>query len=183
MASDTVMMRTKTAIQYLTATLILLSWSGLTVAESRTVSAVIPWQGQGETTSTGTDKLRFQGTIEGIMYIGTVEGPLNEAFVQCQIVQDIDVATENTSATGDCTIVTLAEDSVIAKISCRGTHGYCIGEFELTGGTGRYSGIGGSSKMIARSPIYALAQNLSGETESQVMVGILQLPELKITSP
>ena len=177
------MMRTKTAIQSLTAILILLAWSSVTFAETRTISAVIPWQGQGETTSTGTDQLRFQGTIEGIMYIETVEGPLNEAFVRCQIVQDIDVTTENTSATGDCTIVTLAEDSVTAKLSCRGTQGYCIGEFEISGGTGRFSGISGSSKMIARSPIYALAQNLSGETESQVMVGILQLPELNITSP
>jgi hypothetical protein len=61
--------------------------------------------------------------------------------------------------------------------------GYCIGEFELAGGTGRFSGISGSGKMIARSPVHALAQNLSGEDESQVTVGILQLPELTITSP
>jgi hypothetical protein len=153
MASDTVMMRIRTAIKHLTAILVLFAWSSVTFAETRTISAVIPWQGLGETTSTGTDQLRFQGTIEGIMYIETVEGPLNEAFVRCQIVQDVDVSTEITSATGDCTIVTLAEDSVIAKLSCRGTQGYCIGEFEITGGTGRFSGIGGSSKMIARSPI------------------------------
>ena len=177
------MMRTKTAIQHLTAILVLFASSSVTFADSHTVSAVIPWQGQGETISTGTDKLRFQGAIEGIMYIETVEGPLNEAFVRCQIVQDIDVTTEITSATGDCTIVTSTEDSVIAKLSCHGTQGYCIGEFELTGGTGRFSGINGSSKMISRAPVQALARNLSGENESQVTVGILQLPELTITSP
>jgi hypothetical protein len=161
----------------------LYGWSGLTFAASRTVSAVIPWQGTGEIEATGADKLRFQGTIEGVMYLETVEGPLNEAFVKCQIVQELDVATESTSVTGNCTIVVTTEDSVAAELSCRGMQGYCIGEFKITGGTGRYVGISGSSKMIARSPVDTLAQTLSEGAELQISVGILQLPELKITQP
>jgi len=69
MTSDTFMMREETALRYLTAALILCAWSGLTFAASSTVSAVIPWQGQGQIFPIGTDKLRFLGAIEGIMYV------------------------------------------------------------------------------------------------------------------
>ncbi len=177
------MMREETAIRYLTATLVLCAWSGLTFAASITVSAVIPWQGQGQIFPIGTDKLRFLGAIEGIMYVETVEGALNEAFVQCPIVQDIDVTSETTSATGNCTIIVSTEDAVFAELTCSGMQGYCSGEFKLTGGTGRFSGISGSSRMTVRSPVHALARNLSDGSVLQIAAGILQLPELKITLP
>jgi hypothetical protein len=177
------MMREETALRYLTATLILCAWSGLTFAASITVSAVIPWQGQGQIFPIGTDKLRFLGAIEGIMYVETVEGALNEAFVQCPIVQDIDVTSETTSATGNCTIIVSTEDAVFAELTCSGMQGYCSGEFKLTGGTGRFSGISGSSKLIVRSPVHALARDLSDGSVLQIAAGILQLPELKITLP
>ena len=177
------MMREETALRYLTATLILCAWSGLTFAASITVSAVIPWQGQGQIFPIGTDKLRFLGAIEGIMYVETAEGALNEAFVQCPIVQDIDVTSETTSATGNCTIIVSTEDAVFAELTCSGMQGYCSGEFKLTGGTGRFSGISGSSRMTVRSPVHALARDLSDGSVLQIAAGILQLPELKITLP
>jgi len=177
------MMREETAFRHLTAILILCAWSGLTFAASITVSAVIPWQGQGQIFPIGTDKLRFLGAIEGIMYVETVEGALNEAFVQCPIVQDIDVTSETTSATGNCTIVVSTEDAVFAELTCSGMRGYCSGDFKLTGGTGRFSGISGSSRMTVRSPVHALARDLSDGTVLQIAAGILQLPELTITLP
>ena len=177
------MMRKNTALRLLTAILILCTWSGLTVAATSTISAVIPWQGQGQIFPIGTDKLRFLGAIEGIMYMESVEGLLNEAFVQCPIVQEIDTTSKSTSATGNCTIVISTEDAVFAELTCSGMQGYCSGEFKLTGGTGRFSGISGSSKMTVRSPVHALAQNLSDGAVLQIAAGILQLPELKITLP
>jgi hypothetical protein len=61
--------------------------------------------------------------------------------------------------------------------------GYCVGQFKLTGGTGRFVGISGSGKMTVRSPVHALAKNLSDTTVLQIAAGILQLPELTITLP
>jgi hypothetical protein len=177
------MMREETALRYLTAILILCAWSGLTFAASITVSAVIPWQGHGQIFPIGADKLRFLGAIEGIMYVETAEGALNEAFVQCPIVQDIDVTNETTSATGSCTIIVSTEDTVFAELTCSGMQGYCRGEFKLTGGTGRFSGISGSSRMTVRSPVHVLAQDLSDGSVLHIAAGILQLPELKITLP
>jgi hypothetical protein len=183
MTSGTVVMKDKTALRYLTAILILWAWSGLTFAASMTISAIIPWQGQGKIYPIGTDRLRFLGDIEGIMYVETAEGALNEAFVQCPIVQDIDVTGETTTATGNCTIVVSTDDAVFAELTCSGMRGYCSGEFKLTGGTGRFSGISGSSRMTVRSPVHALARDLSDGTVLQIAAGILQLPELTITLP
>ena len=177
------MTRTRTALGYLIAMSILCGWSGLAVAATSTVSAVIPWQGQGQIFSVGTDKLRFLGSIEGIMYVETAEGELDEAFVQCPIVQNIDAISQSTSATGTCTIVVSTEDLVFAEITCDGIEGLCIGDFILTGGTGRFTGISGSGRMTVRSPVHVLAANLSESAVLQVASGILQIPELEITIP
>ena len=177
------MTRRKTALRLLTAILILCGWSGLTYAATNTISAVIPWQGQGQIFPVGADKLRFLGSIEGIMYVETAEGEMDEAFVQCPIVQDIDATSQSTSATGTCTIVVSTEDTVFADITCEGTKGICRGDFKLTGGTGRFTGISGSGEMTVRSPVYALAADLSDGTVLQLAAGILQIPELEFTTP
>ena len=163
--------------------MILCAWSTLAFAAPEPETALVTWQGQGEIHSVALDKLRFQGSIEGIMYLETVEGPLNEAFVECPIVQDIDIATEVTSASGNCTIIVSTEDSVFAELTCRGMQGYCVGEFKLTGGTGRFTGISGSGKMTVRSPVHALVQDGAESSVLQVSSGILQLPELTVTLP
>jgi len=171
------------ALRFLTALLILCAWSGLAYAASRTISAVIPWQGHGQIFQIATDKLRFLGAIEGIMYVETVEGEMDEAFVRCPIVQNIDATDQSTSASGSCVIVVSTEDSVFAEFTCEGRAGLCIGEFKLTGGTGRFVGIRGSGGMTARSPVHALAADLSSGTVLQVASGILQIPELKFSLP
>ena len=177
------MMRKKTALRFLMAILILCAWSGLTFAASSTISAVIPWQGQGQIFPIGTDKLRFLGAIEGIMYVETAEGEMDEAFVRCPIVQDIDTTNQTTTASGNCTIVASTEDAIFAELMCKGRAGLCSGEFKITGGTGRFAGISGSGKMVVRSPVHALAADLSDGTVLHVASGILLLPELEISLP
>jgi len=155
----------------------------MTYADTRTVSAVIPWQGQGEVFPIGIDKLRFLGSIEGIMYIESAEGAMDEAFVECPIVQSIDVSSQSISSSGNCTIVVSTEDAVFAELICEGVKGFCLGEFKLTGGTGRFSGISGSGEMTVRSPMHALVADLSDGTVLNIASGILQIPELTFTLP
>jgi hypothetical protein len=164
-------------------TLLLCSWSGTTFADTKTVSAVIPWQGQGEVFPIGIDKLRFLGSIEGVMYIESAEGAMDEAFVECPIVQNIDLSNQSITSTGNCTIVVSTEDAVFAELACEGVKGFCLGEFKLTGGTGRFSGISGSGEMTVRSPMHALVADLSGGTVLNVASGILQIPALTFTLP
>lgn len=117
------------------------------------------------------------------MYVETAKGDMNEAFVRCPIVQDIDASNGTTSASGSCVITVSTEDSVFAEINCKGVAGMCRGDFKLTGGTGRFAGISGSGEMTVRSPVHALAADLSDGTVVHVAAGILQLPKLKVNLP
>jgi hypothetical protein len=117
------------------------------------------------------------------MYLETADGDMNEAFVRCPIVQDINRTDGSTSASGDCVIVVSTEDSAFAEITCEGTAGLCRGEFKLTGGTGRFAGISGSADMTVRSPVHALAADLTDGTVIHIAAGVLQIPKLKYNLP
>ncbi len=173
----------KSAISLATAALVLCGWATVSHAETSKVSAIIPWQGQGQLFPVAVDKLRFLGAFEGIMYVETAEGAMNEAFVRCPIVQDIDGASKRTSATGSCVITVSSEDVVFAEMSCEGVAGMCKGDFTLTSGTGRFAGISGSGKMTVRSPVHALAADLSQGTMIHAAAGLLRIPDLEVRLP
>jgi len=155
----------------------------MSYADTKTVSVVVPWQGQGKVFPIGVDMLHFQGSIEGIMYVESAEGDMDEAFVRCPIIQRIEISSQDTSSTGNCTIVVSTDDAIFAELTCEGERGLCRGEFKLTGGTGRFAGISGSGEMTVRSPVHALAANLSESAVLNVAAGIMQIPELKFTLP
>jgi len=175
--------RTISVFSWAVAVAVTCTWSDMSYAASKTISAIIPWQGQGQIFPVTTNKLRFLGALEGIMYVETADGDMNEAFVRCPIVQNIDAENGTTSASGNCVIVASPEDSVFAEISCTGIAGLCRGEFKLTGGTGRFEGISGSGDMTVRSPVHALAADLSDGTVLHVAAGLLQIPTLKFNLP
>ena len=157
--------------------------TGAAVAETTTISAVIPWQGQGQVFQTGENKAKFLGALEGVMYVETAEGQMNEAFVRCPIVQEINLEDGTSSTTASCVIIASEEDTAYAELSCEGGGGVCQGEFRFTGGEGRLAGIKGKGKMTARSPVHAMASDPSGGIVIQAAAGILQMPELKVTLP
>lgn len=152
-------------------------------ADTSTISATISWQGQGRLYPVGIDKLRFLGALEGIMYVETSEGAMNEAFVRCPIVQDIDATDRSTSATGNCVINVSPEVTVFAEMTCNGFAGICSGEFTLTGGTGRFTGVSGSGRLTVRSPVHAMAADVTDGTVIHAAAGLLQIPSLKVTLP
>ncbi len=170
-------------ISLVTAILSLLGSNSPALAESSTISAIIPWQGQGQIFPVNKDRLQFLGALEGIMYVETVEGAMNEAFVRCPVVQTIDGTDGSTSATGNCLIVVSTEDTVFAELTCEGIAGLCVGDFTITGGTGRFDGISGSGQMTIRSPVHALAADLSDGTMIHAAAGLLQIPKLRIDLP
>lgn len=173
----------KPIISLATAMLVFCSWAAVAQAETSRISAIIPWQGQGQLFPVAADKLRFLGAFEGIMYVETAAGDMNEAFVRCPIVQDVDGASKRTSASGSCVITVSSEDVVFAEITCEGVAGLCKGEFTLTSGTGRFAGISGSGGMTVRSPIHALAADLSDGTLIHAAAGLLQIPDLEVRLP
>ena len=165
------------------AALLVGSGSTTAIAETRTISAIVPWQGQGQLFPIAVDKLQFLGALEGIMYVETADGDMNEAFVRCPIVQYVDGADRSTSARGNCVITVSPEDAVFAEMSCEGVAGLCSGDIKLTGGTGRFEGVSGSGKLTVRSPVHALAADLSDGTVVHAAAGLMKIPELKVTLP
>ena len=121
-------------------------------AETKSLHATIPWEGEGRAFVVGVDRILFLGSFEGIMYIATSEGEMNEAFVECPLSQHLDAGSGVTNAQGYCEIIADGE-TVFAQWDCTGRIGFCQGSFELTGGTGRFEGIKGESSMIVRSPL------------------------------
>jgi len=175
-------MKTARAAIALSASVVVLFASSVQAA-TNTISAIIPWQGQGQLFPIDVNKLRFLGALEGIMYVETADGDMNEAFVRCPIVQDVDAEHLSISASGNCEIAVSGEDSVYAEMSCKGVAGFCEGRFTLISGTGRFVGIKGSGKMTIRSPIHALAADTTDGTLVHAAAGLLQIPELKVTLP
>ena len=155
----------------------------LRAAEQNTVRAVLPWDGAGRVFHIGTDTMLILAAIEGVIYVETASGEFDQAFAQCPITQKLAVSTGQTSGSGYCMITQSPEDTVFAELSCEGEVGGCEGVFTVTGGTGRFEGISGSSKMIVRSPLQALAREMGSGSELRVASGIMLLPALTFTIP
>jgi len=152
-------------------------------AEEKTVSVIIPWTGEGRIYQIGPDQLQFLGHLDGIAYAENAAGDLDEGLVSCPVVQSISANSAQTSGRGHCTIIVSGEDSIFAEFNCSGKVGGCAGEFRLTGGTGRFKGITGSSKLVIRSPLNAIATDMANGAIVRAGSGLAQLPELKFSIP
>ncbi len=98
----------------------------------------------------------FMADFEGIMYVETAEGELDQAFVRCPAIQKLNVKTKALSGHGYCVIAVSEGNTVYAEWTCEGDATGCRGEFTLTAGTGKFEGIKGSSALLVRSPLHAL---------------------------
>lgn len=152
-------------------------------AEEKTVSVIIPWTGEGHVYQIGLGQFQFQGHLDGIAYAESASGDLDEGLVSCPVIQTIRADGGEASGRGHCSIIMSGEDSVFAEFTCAGKVGGCSGEFRLTGGTGRFKGISGSSKLIIRSPLHEMALNMSNGSIVRAGAGLARLPALKFTLP
>ncbi len=146
--------------------------------ERRDLNAVVSWNGHGQIVRTAADEQEFLGTFDGVMYIETAEGALNEAFVECSARHNLHRGDSLTQLSGRCTVVQSADDNVFASFDCRGELGACKGEFSLTGGTGAFEGISGSSSLIMRSPLRHLIASMTSVEEIVVRNGVMLLTDL-----
>ncbi len=165
------------------AAILLLAISPARAAEQRTVQAVIPWEGEGRIFQIDTRRIQFLGALEGIMYVQNAKGEMNEGFVQCPIVQMMDLETGVMEAFGHCEITASSVDVVYAQLSCKGRVGDCSGKFVLVDGEGKFAGISGEGKLRVRSPIHALASDLGSGSLLRVAAGIIIIKDLKFSIP
>lgn len=154
-------------------------------ADNGTVQATMPWDGEGKIYQVNATTVVFLGSLEGIMYVESATGEMNESFVVCPVMQQLDVESGGTEAVGHCEITASPDDVVYAKMTCRGKAGSggCEGEFELTDGEGKFSGISGSGKLRVRSPLRAIARDLASGSVVRVATGLAQIKDLNYSIP
>ena len=160
---------------------VLLTAAGAAVAETRSFKAAMSWNGHGRVLQINTSETEFLGVIEGILYIESAQGSLDEGFVECTVKQRMDISSGQASSEGNCVIIQSGDDNVFAEYRCEGQVGACRGRFTLTDGTGRFSGIKGASPMIVRSPLHHVSGSQTDQENLVVRNGVLLLTDLEVT--
>jgi hypothetical protein len=163
--------------------ILLLALSPARAAEQGTVQAAIPWDGNGRVFQIDSRRVQFLGALKGIMYVENSKGDMHEGFVQCPIIQMIDIETGNSEASGHCEIAIGPDDVVYAQISCKGQVGDCVGKFLLIDGEGKFAGISGEGALRVRSPLHSLATDLGSGATVRVASGLAIIRDLKFSTP
>ena len=158
--------------------LVIAGTAGMSHAGEKSVKILMPWDGEGSVYTIGTDKLLFMGEFEGIMYVETSAGELDAAYANCPASQHIDMKGKQSSATGYCTITISSEEVVFAEWNCKGKVGVCEGTYNLTGGTGKYAGVTGSSEILVRSVLNTLVLGMGSGDAVRSATGLAILPNL-----
>ncbi len=142
-----------------------------------------PWQAAGRVYKVGPELLQFLGTFQGIMYIEDGKGELDAAVFVCPATQEVKVSSGQTIAHGRCMVNESSDDTVFAEFTCKGDMDGCDGKFNITGGEGRFKGIQGSSDMMVRSSLGAVAVNLESGAVIHAAEGLAVWPNLVYTLP
>lgn len=144
--------------------------------------AVLAWDAVGRVFQVGTQTVLFLGSMEGVIYVENTKSEFDQGFAQCPFNQQLDVSTGRTNGTGHC-MITESSDTIFADLTCEGALGGCEGKFKITGGTGRFKGVSGSSSMTVRSPMHRLATGLGSGSLIRVRSGVMLLRDLKVNMP
>ena len=166
-----------------TAATLLLALSTAQAAEQDTVQAVIPWEAEGQVFQVDTGTMLFLGALEGIMYIESSRGDMHEAFVECPVMQELDMQSGKTEATGRCEITSSDASVAYAELTCKGEVGNCDGKIKLISGEGELAGISGSGNLRIRSPMRALIADLGSGAVLRVGAGLAVIKDLNYRIP
>lgn len=152
-------------------------------AEEDTVEAFSVYQTQGELSRTGPNQATFVGTMSGLFFVQTTEGPGRPSQIVCPSSVEVEIDSGAQKGEGKCTIESREGDSVFADWSCSGYHLVgCRGDFKLTGGTGRFEGVTGGGKMTVRGDVHEIAVDTSN-TISRTSQGVVYWKELHYELP
>ena len=181
--SEDVQMNTRQLLRVSVTVGMLVTASQVAFGEERTVQAMAPWQGSGEVFVVAPEKLMILVSFTGIMYLQGKQGALDGVVMHCPAVQTLDTKAKHAEASGYCTLTDAGDDMIYSAWKCTGVRGACEGEFTLTGGTGKFAGITGGSKLIVRAALTETAASLSNGGVVRAAAALAIWPELKYTIP
>jgi hypothetical protein len=175
--------RMKIATTVMTSLLAILGISDARGAEQQTVKAMSAWVGQGQMVPTGSSWVYFVGSFRGVIFVENAEGDLHAGRIVCPGTIEVNITSGAQRGEGRCVISRSSTDQAFARWTCSGTHGVeCRGVFELTSGTGRFSGIQGRSDFRVRSGIGEVDVGRGSEVR-EVATGLAEWSSLTYTIP
>jgi len=164
------------------AVAMLLLPGGALAGEEQTITAFVPWVGQGASFQTGPKDLTFVGSLVGPVYVESDQGPIPSGRMTCPALIKVNENAEQ-QATGSCVVKGKDGALVFAEITCKGVFLVgCDGEFKITGGTDRFAGVTGGGPVLVRSESRTIAMTADAVGQDQGS-GILYLRGLHYKLP
>jgi hypothetical protein len=119
--------------------------TGADLPKSGKLTGKFGWYAIGKTVEIEKDHYFWTGEFNGTFFSDTSGGPMDLTSVVCPAMQD--VKNGKAFAHGYCVVTDTSGDKAYLSWKCSGTFGdKCNGEFQWTGGTGKYTGIKGNNK-------------------------------------
>lgn len=123
-------------------------------AEDWKVTGEFGWFGVGKAQQLEKGHIFWVGEFSGTFFNDKGEGSLfHLAGVRCPGTNDLDFNNKKGKAAGYCVIGDPGGDQAFVNWQCAGTPSMCHGEFEYTGGTGRYQGISGKNTFTGATQV------------------------------
>lgn len=143
------------------------------MSEEQTVDAFSVWEAHGHIYKTGNDRGTFVGSLEGIMFVQTPEGPINAGKIVCPGMLEVNLKDGSQAGEGRCVITGEKGLQVFAKWSCAGYHLVgCKGQFVLNGGTEKFAKVTGGGPFVVRTTNREVFFSADGSSTEEAAVGI-----------
>ena len=113
------------------------------LAKQGTYTARFGWYSVGKTFEIEKDHVFFVGEFSGALFNEAGQGFLHQAAVSCPGVNDVNKGAS--SAHGYCVCTDQDGDKAFLVWKCKGSATRCEGDFQWTGGTGKYTGLKGDN--------------------------------------
>jgi hypothetical protein len=153
-------------------------------AEEATVIASGPWKGQGRIARTAPEQGVFWGSLEGVIFVQSGSGPLDNARFVCPALIDVQLITGQQKGEGRCVITTSGGDHVETRWTCAGVHASgCRGQFTFVSGTGKMKGVTGGGEFVVRSALAGITVSKTEDVASESAVGLIFWPALRYKTP
>jgi hypothetical protein len=107
------------------------------------------WSFDGKIFQFEPDHFVFIGNLPGVNHNDQGKGFLHDTRVDCQIMWDQNKG--KSVANGTCVATDATGEKAFAVWKCAGPVPNCEGDFQWTGGTGKYSGLTGGNKFTGVS--------------------------------
>jgi hypothetical protein len=152
-------------------------------AEQHTVPAAASWQGRVRIFVTGMQQAFLVGTLSGRLVVEQEPRTLDGAQIACPGAVETDYAAGTQHGDGRCIVTTTGGDRLFARWTCAGVPDKgCAGRFVLTGGTGAFQGVTGTSEIVLQMLLSEIIQLNRQEAEYD-LTGIVRWPGLTYGTP